>query len=129
MQMATGIVGGISGLLAGGAQAAPGLATVFSDERTKTNVKDVKSSQFDELLSALKAKQYDYKRKEYGGKDNTGVMAQDLEKSEIGRTMVLEVPTQDGPRKVVDLKRALAAALASSAHLHHRIKKLEKEAA
>lgn len=110
-------------IFGGIAQGIGTVASFFSDERVKENVRpadrDVK-----ELLAALAAKHYDYKRG-FGGKDNLGVMAQDLERSRVGRTMVQEVDTPEGRRKTVDMRKALAAALASSAHLNKRLSKLE----
>ena len=50
-----------------------------------------------------------------------GVMAQDLQKSPLGRDMVTE--SKDGLQ--VDAVKAISAALAGNADLHHRVKALE----
>lgn len=96
----------------------------ISDERAKTNVRR-SSKNIDRMLDKLKASEYDYKP-EYGDKGFVGFMAQDLEKSKLGKAMVKTGP--DGLKRF-DGSRALMAALASNARLHERLKKLEGKAA
>lgn len=108
--------GGMLGALGGAAGA------IFSDERLKTNVDYEKAG--DDLkgfLDALNPARFDYKSETHGGKENYGFMAQDAEKSRVGKSMVVETP--DG--KAIDSKRALMAAIASVAHLNKRLTKVE----
>lgn len=109
--------------IAGGASAVGG-AIAASDERLKTNIKDA-DDDVREALDALNPKSWDYKDAKHGfgsGKDGyIGFMAQDAEKSRAGRAMVIE--TKEG--KMIDQRRALALAMAATAHLNKRLKKLE----
>ena len=116
-----------SDIIGGAMQGIGAIASFASDERLKRNVKDAAGDKVRALLDAIKAKTYDYRRGygSNGDKDHLGVMAQDLEKSEVGKTLVHDFDTPDGKRKAVDMRRALAAALASAAHLNQRVKKLE----
>lgn len=114
----SGIMGGASGLLGG-------ISTLISDERAKESIEDIDDEKMRALLGALKAKRYDYRSPRDGGKRNVGIVAQDLERSELGRDIVREVDHPDGRRKALDVRRALSAALASAAHLHGRVAALE----
>lgn len=92
-----------------------------SDENFKTNV-DKSGKALEGMLDKLVAATWDYKDQDKHGKGgHVGVMAQDLEKSELGKTMVIE--GDDG--KYVDLKKLTTAALAAAVHTHKRLKKLE----
>lgn len=99
-------------------------AMAMSDEREK---KDIAPSDKDlkEWLDPLKAYQYRYKDEKNGRGEHFSVMAQDLEKSKIGRSMVEETP--DG-KKMVNYARKEAVQLAAMAMLNERIKRLEKNA-
>lgn len=113
------------GNLAGAAGAAAG-----SDENMKTDIKKGSATdKIEQFLGALKSYDYKYKDKEANGRENpdgevTSVMAQDLEKSDLGKQMVKDGP--DG--KEVDYGQGLAAMLAGIAELNERTKKLEKKA-
>lgn len=95
----------------------------FSDERTKTNIKDGGRA-VDEMLSKLSPREFDYKP-EFGSKGYLGFMAQDLEKSQIGKRMVYK-DAATGMKKF-DMSKALMASMASNARLHERLKKLEEK--
>lgn len=99
-------------------------AAVLSDERAKENIhagdKDIKS-----FLDALQAKSYTYKDASQPGASpgaHTSVMAQDLEKSSVGKQMVMETPQG----KMVDYAKGLPAILAAQAQLNKRLEALEK---
>lgn len=114
------------GNLAGSA----GTAAAGSDENMKTDIKKGSATdKIEEFLGALKSYDYKYKDKQANGRENpegevTSVMAQDLEKSDLGKQMVKDGP--DG--KEVDYGQGLAAMLAGIAELNERTKKLEKKA-
>jgi len=96
-------------------------AALASDERLKKDVKpagrDVRA-----FLDALDAESYRYKNPGRDGKgEKVGVMAQDLEKTKSGKSMVEDTP--DG--KHVNFQRGLAVILAAVADLNKRTKQLE----
>jgi Chaperone of endosialidase len=93
---------------------------MLSDQNTKENIKPA-SSDISKFLDAVSAKQYRYKDQEEGP-DHFGIIAQALEKSKVGKSMVEDTP--EG--KVINKDRALAALLASQAELNKRIKKVER---
>ena len=115
------------GNLAGSASKA---AAAGSDENMKTDIKKGSATdKIEQFLGALKSYDYKYKDKQANGRENpdgevTSVMAQDLEKSDLGKQMVKDGP--DG--KEVDYGQGLAAMLAGIAELNERTKKLEKKA-
>lgn len=112
---------GLLGSLLGAGAAAGGAALALSDERAKKN-KSKADEEVDELLSVIKPQVYEYKDKKNGEGKHISPMAQDLEKSEIGKSMVED--TEDG--KVVNYGKGLGAMMAIQSALHKRIKKLEK---
>ena len=115
------------GRLAGAAGTA-----VASDVSLKENINQSEKSGTEmvkEFLNALESYTYNYKDSENNGKKNpegkvTSVMAQDLEKSKLGKQMV-----QDGPEgKMVDYGQGMAPLFAAIAELDKRTKKIEKKA-
>ena len=99
-------------------------AFAMSDKKAKKNVRDAKSDEFKDMLDKIKPKKYDYKEGGTGAisdTDYTGVMAQDLEKSDLGRDMVMDTP--EG--KMVDKEKMLMTAMASLADMNDRVKELE----
>lgn len=93
----------------------------MSDERIK---KDVKPAHLEEIMTKLNAKKFSYKQpngESYQDGTVTGIMAQDLEKSKLGKEMVSEI---DGV-KSVDLKKAVPVTMAAVSEIMKRIKKLE----
>jgi hypothetical protein len=106
-------------------------AAAVSDETMKTSVKENKddsSKAISEFMDAIKSYTYEYKKgaKQPAGKPNPdgevkSVMAQDLEKSDIGKQMVTD--TENG--KVVDYAQGMAPLFAAIAELNKRTKKLE----
>lgn len=114
-----------------GGGAAGGGAAASSDENMKTNIKENSSDAnktISEFMDALKSYTYEYKKgaKQPGGKPNPegevkSVMAQDLEKSDLGKQMVTDTPNG----KVVDYAQGMAPLFAAIAELNKRTKKLE----
>lgn len=95
-------------------------AAIASDERLKTDVTDARE-EVDDMLDALLPKAYVYKSEKHGVGRRVGIMAQDMLRSEAGARIVREEP--DG--LMLDVNKALSAALASSARLNERVRKLE----
>lgn len=111
------------GKILGGVGAAG--AALFSDKKLKTDIEDG-DQKVESFLDAMKAYSYKYKPSVEGKKgapkgEHVSPMAQDLEKSEVGKDMVEDTP--EG--KVVDYGRGFGAMLAAQANLHERLKKLE----
>ena len=112
----------------GGAAAS---AAMLSDEDMKTNKQQSSgdsSKVISDFMDALKSYTYEYKQgaKQPGDKPTPkgevkGVMAQDLEKTELGKQLVSD--TEDG--KVVDFAQGMAPLFAAIAELNKRTKKLE----
>lgn len=95
-----------------------------SDKEMKKEIKSAEKSTED-FLNKLSAKSYKYKDTSKPGTfegDNYGIMAQDLEKSEMGKSLVVD--TEEG--KMVDTKKGFGAVLASMSELNKRIAALEK---
>lgn len=85
-----------------------GIAALFSDERLKTNITPVLESDIVEFKKAIKPFWFNYKEDAFGQGDWVGVMAQDLEKSKLGKSVVVEI---DG-KKTIDVKKAVSLMLA-----------------
>jgi len=122
-----GIFGGITG-------AVGRIAAMFSDKNTKQNVSGVKSGEVNDFLGALKGYTYEYKdefKKHPQANDskNTGIMAQDLEKSSIGRTIIKEVDVNGRKIKAVDNGRFVHALAAAVADMNNRLNKLKRAGA
>ena len=88
--------------------------------RTVVNSKD--DGKVLDFLDKIKAYEYEYKDPKYGAGKYLSPMAQDLEKSEIGKSMVVDTP--EG--KMVDYARGAGAYLAAASNLNERLQKLEK---
>lgn len=108
-------------------------ATMFaaSDENMKKDIKPTNqdgNKLVESFMDALKSYNYKYKEDAEGaaGKKNpkgevTSVMAQDLEKSDLGKQMVQDTPSG----KIVDYAQGMAPLFAAIAELNERTKKLE----
>lgn len=110
----------ITGLVGAGAK---------SDRRAKENITDANQSDLAKLLKDLGSpKAYDYKEPDSVGAApgrNFGPLAQDIERSRIGKSIVKD--TSDG--KMVDVNRALLVALAALGHVDKRVRGLEGRSA
>lgn len=95
-------------------------ASMASDERLKDNVTDARG-EVDEMLDALSPKAWDYKDEKHGQGRFNGIIAQDMERSEAGRRVVVDTP--EG--KMLDANHTIGALLASAARLNERVRKLE----
>jgi hypothetical protein len=119
---------GFSSLIGSVGSAMPGIGSLLkvggatSDENAKENIHPA-DAQIGQFLDKVHAHAFSYKDPEADGAgQHVGPMAQELEKSQIGRQLVHE--DQDGVKKV-DYQQGLGAMLAGLAHLHGRMKKLE----
>jgi hypothetical protein len=79
--------------VAGAAMGAP----TTSDRRMKTDIEEIKESELKEFRDSIKPYIFRYKNKEDGEGLFGGIMAQDLEKSKLGKLAVIEI---DGVKKV-----------------------------
>lgn len=101
-------------------------AMMMSDKNVKKDIKEISPKDIEEFATKLKASAFKYKQpngESYQDGEVTGIMAQDLEKSKIGKQMVVDSP--EG--KMVDMKKAVPATLAAVSEIMKRIKKLESK--
>jgi hypothetical protein len=109
---------GLFGSLIGGA------ASLLSDKRLKKEIKPA-GKKVKSFLDAISAEEWEYKDPKHGGSErHVGPMAQDLEKSEIGKRMVVETP--EGKAVKFD-GMSFAAILAAQAHLNKRLTEIESK--
>lgn len=98
-------------------------AALLSDERLKKNVKPAEKESY-QFLDSLKPHSYEYKDPNLEGAGpgkHVSVMAQELEKTPLGKQMVKEGPSG----KMVDYAQGMAQMLAAQADLHERLKAIE----
>ena len=94
----------------------------YSDKNLKTDIGDA-SSDVRDAMNELSPYAYRYKDEGLlGAGKHAGIMAQDLEKSKLGKQVVVE--TAKG--KAVSIPRAVGLVLASVADLNKRLAKVEK---
>jgi hypothetical protein len=92
---------------------------LMSDEREKTDVSDA-GNDLDALMAKIDPTKFRYRNPEKDGAapgEQVGVMAQDLEKHPIGRSMVVD--TDEG--KKIDPMRALSVIMAELANLNEKV--------
>ena len=96
------------------------IATAASDYRLKTDINELQEEeslsleQIDELLTILTPYTFQYKDQTYGAGKRFGIMAQDLEKSDVGKQFVIDTPVG----KMVDFGNMMGLIVASQAYLH-----------
>ena len=100
-------------------QAGAVLGAIFSDERVKHDI-DAASNEMDAFVKELQP--YSFKYDFEPEVQRYGVMAQDLEKSKVGKSLVKE--NQYGV-KMVDTNQAVGVILAALARIEDRLSKLE----
>ena len=99
------------------------VVAAFSDKNLKKNIKKAKDKdlmnpkEIDGFLNDLYAYQYNYKDSNHGAGKQVGVMAQDLEKTQLGKQMVEDTP--EG--KQINAAKGLGLAMASQARLNQRL--------
>lgn len=89
-----------------------GAMAMFSDERLKTDVRVISADLIKEFRSKLRPYLFSYIEKSFGEGEWAGVMAQDLEKSELGRLLVFE---DSAGHKQIDIKKTISLLLALEA--------------
>jgi hypothetical protein len=105
--------------LTGGLSAA---ILAMSDINAKENI-EPGSEAIDEFFKELTVNEYDYKEPEkFGEGKHFGPMAQDLEKSEVGETMVEETP--EG--KMVDYEKGLPIMMAAIKELYDEVEGMKR---
>lgn len=106
----------------GAPSAAPPAARdlVVSDKRAKTNIKKTMDEDIADFLKTMTPQSFDYKDPMNGSRTEAGVMAQDLEKSKIGSSVVKET----GKGKAIDTAK-LAPLMAGI--FSHKINELEQK--
>jgi hypothetical protein len=100
-------------------------AAIASDKDIKKDIKPPTEDDIDDFLEAVKPMLFKYKRAD-GAKGKTpgehlGVIAQELEKTNVGKSLVVDTP--EG--KAIDLPSTMGTLLAASARMHDRITELE----
>lgn len=109
----------VAGLFSGGG----GMMSAASDERLKTDVADG-GDDADELMRTLRPKRYRYlDEKKHGAGPRLGIMAQDLERSKLGKSAVVTIDREG--HLGFDLGKGTSAALAAVARLDERLRKIE----
>ena len=96
----SGIVGQVGGAAAGAA---------FSDERLKINIKKINAEEISEIKQHIKPFLFNYIDDKYGKGDWVGVMAQDLQKTKLGKRIVFQ--DENGNLKI-NLDKAVSLCLA-----------------
>ena len=136
----TGMIGGVAGgvlggIYGGGPQGAMAGSTVGnqggqmvgtsqyrnrykSDEDCKENIRSEHPLEIEAFLASLEPKSFDFKDGE-GNKNKHGVIAQDLEKSNIGRGIVVEDETGT---KNISMPDAISALFEAVSHLNKKTK-------
>lgn len=100
-----------------------GQQALVSDENLKTGIKDG-SNQINSFLQAINAHSYEYKHPEQDGVGRfVSPMAQELEKTELGKQAVINTPRG----KMVDYGRLSGVNLAASSVLHKEQQKLQAQ--
>lgn len=92
-----------------------------SDRRVKENIRDAPAEDEDEFLDTLAGAYFQYKNRKHGDGTFYGPMAQDLERSKIGRTLVR--PDDEGVKRIDTGRLALALASAVAASMKRRGKR------
>lgn len=112
---------GGAGATGAAASAAP-VAAAASDERLKKNIRSG-DREIGSFLDAIGSSTYEYKDKKWGGGKYASPMAQELERSELGKGLVIDTPSG----KMVDYARGAGTYLAAAAMLNKRLKRIEKK--
>lgn len=113
------------GAMYGGVSTAATAAMAGSDRAVKEGIKPTSDSDLEDFLEAAKTYWYRYKEGsdwDDGGRLHVGPMANDLQDTKVGRTMVEEDP--DG-NLMVDTNKAYGAYLAGLGQLAERVDNLE----
>jgi hypothetical protein len=97
------------------------VAATASDIDLKENI-TLGGKEIETFLSQMTPYRYNYTDEKHGAGTYVSVMAQDLEKTELGRDLVIN--TKDG--KMVDYGKALGLMLAANIHLNSELQKIKE---
>lgn len=110
--------GGLLDTIGKGVGIIQGISSLFSDERLKTDKKELTDDDIDGMMANLTGYRYRYKGQ--GNQPTEGIMAQDMEKSGWGNSVV------DTPAgKMLSGNETMGKALAVLANQNERLRKLE----
>lgn len=110
-----GVMSGIGGILGG-------IGSIFSDEDLKENI-TIGNDKIADFLDKIKAHEFNYKNPSLDGSGKKfGPMAQEIEKSEVGKSFIEETPRG----KMVNYGQGLGVMLASQGYLNDRLDDIEK---
>jgi len=98
-----------------------GAAALMSDRNVKKNIKPEEGKKLNEFMDALESYEFDYKDESLGKGKQHGIMVQDLEKSEIGKGLVIETPIG----KAINTTKAVGPIFSALNQINRRQKKLE----
>ncbi len=98
----------------------PSTGDTGSDEKLKKDIKPG-NEKLGQFLDAINAHAYKYKDKKFGKGEYVSPMAQELEKTDLGKGLVKN--TSEG--KMVDYGHGFGTMMAAMAEMHKRLKKLE----
>lgn len=88
-------------------------AVMYSDERLKENITPISKEDLSEMKKELKAFYFEYKDKlKHGSGRWIGILAQDLEKSKLGKEIVIE---NELGEKMIDINKVMSLFLATLA--------------
>ncbi|MBA2680999.1 MAG: tail fiber domain-containing protein [Ktedonobacteraceae bacterium] len=102
----------------GAAATVGGAAMMASDENLKKNVKTLSPSDIEDFLNSIQPKSFKYKDQSMGEGNRVGILAQDLERSKVGKNLVKEGP--DG--KEIDINNAIGALFDAVAHVNRKVR-------
>jgi len=122
----TGQLIGTAGTVASGYLAGKQKPNTYlvSDKNAKKDIEDAGDFNMDEFMASIDPKKFKYKKPGSPGQpdgDNVGVIAQDVESTPVGRTMVERGP--DG--KVLNMQKAVGVVLAALARLYDKVQEEE----
>ena len=101
------------------------IASLVSDERAKQNIGHVDS--VSDQLSEVEPVTFDYKKGYGPSGGRVGVIAQDLERTPVGKTIVQTKQFKGQNVKTIDPNAAVSALLANASEQAKRIKELENK--
>lgn len=122
-QRSSALTGGLLGAAGSIGASVLSPAAAISDKDAKKNIKK-NDDKMKDFLNKLQAVSFDFKDPSEDGATEGkrfGILAQDLEKSEVGKSIVMD----GADRKRLDIAQGFGTVLAAQAYLNKRLKELE----